>query len=183
MAQTERDNVVNRTNLADNTSGDISETDMRDALASTMGYGSMVLTVSGAPVLLNGVGTSFVLINVADQIQAKSIDVNTLGTDVVLSPDWKITFNSNGFYQVNFYCSFSSSQNNKLFSFSAFKNGAAIQPEVDQFLSTGADTQVVGGSGIQSFVAADFVDMRVKIDSGTANLTFLALGFSAHRVG
>ena len=183
MAQTERDNVVNRTNLADNTSGDISETDVRDALASMMGYGSMVLTVSGAPAVMNAVGTSFVLINVFDQIQAKSIDVNLLGTDVVLSPDWKITFNSNGFYQVNFYCSFSSSQNNRLYSFSAFKNGAAIQPEIDQIIGNGSDTQVVGGSGIAEFTAADFIDMRVKIDSGTANLTFLAAGFSAHRVG
>ncbi|TDI15328.1 MAG: hypothetical protein E2P05_07250 [Acidobacteria bacterium] len=183
MAQTERDNVVNRTNLADNTAGDISETDMRDALASMMGYGSMVLTVVGAPAVMNGVGTSFVLINVFDQIQAKSIDVNTNGTDVVLSPDWKITFNSNGFYQVNFYCSFSSSQNNRLYSFAAHVNGGAIQPEIDQLIGNGADTQVVAGMGIASFNAGDFIDIRVKVSTGTADLTFLAAGFSAHRVG
>lgn len=182
MAQTERDNVTNRTNMADNTAGDISETDMRDALASTMGYGAMVLTVAGAPAVMNAVGTSFVVINVFDQIQAKSIDVNTLGTDVVLTPDWKITFNSKGFYQVNFYCSFSSNQNNRLYSFSAHVNGAAIQPEIDQFLS-GNDTQVVAGMGIAEFDAADFIDIRVKVSTGTANLTFLACGFSAHRVG
>jgi len=183
MAQTERDNVVNRTNLADNTSGDISETDVRDALASAMGYGSMVLTTSGAPAVLSSVGTTLLLINVFDQIQSKSIDVNLLGTDVVLSPDWKITFNSNGFYQVNFYCSFSSDQNNRLYTFSAVKNNSQIQPEIDQFLSTGIDTQVVSGMGIDAFVAGDFIDVRVKINTGTANLTFLAAGFSAHRVG
>jgi len=183
MAQTERDNVVNRANLADNIAGDISETDVRDALASMMGYGAMVLTVAGAPAVMNAVGTSFALVNVFDQIQARSLDVNILGTDVVLTPDWKITFNSKGFYQVNFYCSFSSSQNNRLYSFSAHLNGAAIQPEIDQLLGNGADTQVVAGMGIAEFNAADFIDIRVKVDSGTANLTFLAAGFSAHRVG
>jgi len=183
MAQTERDNVLNRTNLADNTSGNISETDLRDALASTMGYGSMVLTVSGAPAVMNAVGTTYVLIDVFDQIQSKSIDVNTAGTNVELGPNFRITFNSNGFYQVNFYCSFSSSQNNRLYTFSAVKNNAEIQPEIDQFLGTGADTQVVAGMGIVAFVAGDFIDVRVKIDSGTANLTYLAAGFSAHRVG
>lgn len=183
MAQTERDNAVNRTNLADNTAGDISETDMRDALASAMGYGSMVLTTSGAPAVLNGVGTTLVLINIFDLISAKSIDVNVNGTDVVLSPDWKITFNSNGFYMVNFYCSFTSDQNNRLYTFSAVKNNSQIQPEIDQFLATGSDTQVVAGMGIDAFVAGDFIDVRVKINTGTANLTFLAAGFSAHRVG
>ena len=183
MAQTERDNVTNRTNLADNTSGNISETDLRDALASAMGYASMVLTVSGAPAVLNTVGTTYLLIDVADQIQAKSIDVNLLGTDVVLTPDWKITFNSNGFYQINFYCSFSSSANNKLVTFAPHKDGVAIQPEVDQFISNGPDVQVVGGGGIAEFVAGEDLDMRVKIDSATTNLTFVALGFSAHRVG
>jgi hypothetical protein len=143
----------------------------------------MVLTAAGAPVVLSSVGTTLLLINVFDQIQSKSIDVNTAGTDVVLSPDWKITFNSNGFYQINFYCSFTSDQNNRLYTFSAVKNNSQIQPEVDQFLGSGSDTQVVAGMGIDSFVAGDFIDVRVKVNTGTANLTFLAAAFSAHRVG
>lgn len=183
MAQTERDNVTNRTNLADNTSGDISEVDVRDSFASTMGYGGMVLTTSGAPALMPGLTSAYTLMNVFNSVRAQSTDVNTNGTTAVLSPDWRITYNSNGFYKLDFYASFNIGTNGILVTFAPFLNGSVDILDVQQFFATGPDTHTVALSFIESRTAGDFSDMRVKVDTGTVNSTFLAAGFSVHRVG
>lgn len=183
MAQTERDNVANRTNLADNTAGDISETDMRDALASTMGYGGMVLTSSGAPALMPGVTTSYSLVDVFNSITAQSIDVNTNGTSLVLSPDWRITFGSNGLYKIDFYASFNIGTDTILVTFAPFLNGSVDILDVQEFFATGPDTHSVAFSMIVARSAADFTDVRVKVDVGTVNFAFLGANLSVHRVG
>ena len=183
MAQTERDNVTNRTNLADNTSGDISETDMRDALASAMGYGGMVLTTSGAPALMPGLTSAYTLVNVFNSITAQSIDVNLAGTSLVLSPDWRITFGSNGLYKIDFYASFNIGTDTILVTFAPFLNGSVDILDVQRFFATGAETHSVAFSMIVARTAADFMDVRVKVDTGTVNSTFLGASFSAHRVG
>ena len=183
MAQTERDNVTNRTNLADNTSGDISETDVRDSLASTMGYGGMVLTTSGAPALMSGLTSAYTLMDIFNSITAQSIDVNLSGTSLVLSPDWRITFGSNGLYKIDFYASFNIGTDTILVTFAPFLNGSVDILDVQRFFATGAETHSVAFSMIVARTAADFMDVRVKVDTGTVNSTFLGASFSAHRVG
>jgi hypothetical protein len=54
---------------------------------------------------------------------------------------------------------------------------------VDRWIGTGTDTGVVAFDGLITYTEGQYIDMRVKIDNGTANLTFLAAGFSAFRVG
>ena len=183
MAQTERDNVTNRTNLADNTAGDISETDLRDALASAMGYASLVLSIASAPQDLTNVGTSPVLIDVYDFISAQSADVNTNGSAGVLSPTFDITFGSTGIYQLQFFASFSLSQNNRLVTFTPHINGSPGVIQVARFVATGGDTGVVAMMGNIPQTAGNKLDMRVEIDSGTATVTFLAAILSVFRVG
>ena len=108
MAQTERLMATINDLLSDNTAQEISPQDLRDALASLQGYGSILLAPNGS-VDINGVGTDFVLINVYDTISAQSIDVNEAGVVAALSPGFKLTVGSPGTYRISFYASFSSS--------------------------------------------------------------------------
>lgn len=184
MAQTERSNTDIIALLADNAAGAISPQDLRDAIASFMGYASMVLSVGGAPQVMNAVGTTPVLVDVFDVALTQSADVNVGGTAVTLSPDYRLTVNSTGVYSVHFFASFSSSANNKLVTFTPHVNGVASSLlEVDRFIATGSDTGVVAMQSIVPYTAGQYGDIRVNVDSGTANLTFLAAGMSIHRVG
>lgn len=183
MAQTERDQVTIRSLLDDNVSGNISPQDLRDAVASLMGYASLLLTPTGAPAVMNAVGTSYVLVDVFDTIAVQSSDVNILGSNADLTPDFRLVANSEGIYRVDFFASFSSSQNNRLVTFRPHINDAVALTEVQQFMSNGPDIQVVSFTGMGSFDPADEIDIRVLIDTGTANLTFQAAGFHMHRVG
>lgn len=183
MSQTERDQATIRSLLADNVSGNISPQDMRDAIASLMGYASLALTPSGAPATMNTVGTSYDLIDIYDEIVAQSSDVNIGGSDADLTPDWRLVANSDGFFKVDFSASIDSSANNKLLTFRPFVNNAVALTEIQQFMSNGPDIQIISFSGIGEFDPGDQIDMRVHIDSGTSNLTFHAATFSMHRVG
>lgn len=183
MAQTERDQAVIRSLLADNTSGNISPTDMRDAIASLMGYAALALTPAGAPAVMNTVGTTYDLIDIYDDIVAQSSDVNVGGSDADLTPDWRLVANADGFYKVDFSASISSSQNNRLLTFRPFVNNAVALTEIQQFMSNGADIQIISFSGIGEFDPGDQIDMRVHVDTGTSNLTFEAATFTMHRVG
>jgi hypothetical protein len=183
MSQTERDQIAIRTLLADNAIGAISPQDLRDALASLMGYGGLVLSEAGAPSTLNSVGTAFKLIDVFNTISSQSSDVNAGGVVVTLSPTFGITLTAAGIYKLDFFASFSSSANNVLTSFASHVGGSAGLIQVDRFIGSGPDTAVTAMSQIAAFDAGDVLDCRVKIDAGTTNLTFLAVGFTAHRVG
>lgn len=183
MAQTERDQAIIRSLLADNVSGNISPTDMRDALASLMGYASLALTPAGTPAVMNGVGTSFVLVDVYDQITSQSSDVNAAGSDADLTPDFRLVANSDGFYKVDFSASISSSANNRLLTFRPFVNNAEALTDIQQFMSNGPDIQIISFSGVGNFDPGDQIDMRVHVDTGTSNLTFEAATFTMHRIG
>lgn len=183
MAQTERDMSLVQSLLADNTAGAISPQDLRDAIASLQGYGCLLLAGGGGGTTINSVGTSYVLVDVFDTITTQSSTANTSGVTCALSPTYALTFGSSGVYRVGFYASFSSSGNNKLVTFREHKNGVAQPVEVDRFIATGSDTGVVSFEDIEVESAGDVIDLRVKIDTGTTNLTFLAAGITAHRVG
>lgn len=183
MSQTERDQVIVRSLLQDNVSGDISPADIRDAIASLMGYACLLLTPTGAPAVMNGVDTSFQLVDIFDTISAQSSDVNLLGSNADLGPDFRLVANADGFYKIDFFASFSLSENNRLVTFRPHINDAVTLTEVDQFVGTGSDTQVVSFSAIADLDPADEIDMRVLLNTGTANMTFLAAALMMHRVG
>ena len=90
---------------------------------------------------------------------------------------------ANVIYFLSFFASFSSSAANKLVKFRPHLNGSPGLIEVDRFVSTSGDTGVVAFNGVIPQAATTKIDVRVAIDTGTTNLTFLAAGFSAFRVG
>lgn len=183
MAQTERTYAQVLALLADQTAGGISPQDVRDAIASLTGYGGMVLSVAGAPAVMTGVGTGFSLVDIFDVITAQSSDVNAGGIVADIASTYDLVLTSGGIYKVSFSASFSSSSNNVLVNFRPHLNGSPGLIEVDRFLGTGSDTGVVAFNGILAYAPGDTIDIRVAVDSGTANLTFLAASFNAHRVG
>lgn len=183
MPQTERQADAFFSLLANNTEGNISPQDLRDAFASMMGYGGMQLNIAAAPVTMNEVGDTYVLMDVFSEITGRSIDVNLFGTDVELAPDYKVIFNTVGLYFVSFHASFTSSANNKLITFRPHINGVPGNTEVDRFAATGMDAGSAGLSTILLADALDECDIRVKIDSGSSDLTFLSASCSVFRVG
>lgn len=183
MSQTEREQTEVRTLLADNETGLISPQDLRDALASHMGYAGLILTVAGAPAVMSSVSTTYALLDIFNLISAESVTVNTNGTNAVLSPTYSLTVGSTGIYRICFWASFSTVANNRLVTFRPHVNGSPGIVEVDRFLSTGSDTGVVSFEGIIPYTANDVIDMRVKLDTGTSDMSFLAAGFNIHRVG
>jgi hypothetical protein len=183
MAQTERDQVIIRSLLADNVSGNVSPEDLRDALASMMGYASLLLTPAGSPAVMSAVGTSFVLVDIFDTVAVQSSDVNVLGSNADLAPDFRLVANSEGIYKADFFASISSSQNNRLVTFRPHINDLVALTDVDQFMSNGSDIQIISFSAMGSFDPGDELDMRILIDTGTSNITFTAAALSMHRVG
>lgn len=181
MPQTERDMATIFGLLADNVTGDISPQDMRDAIASLMGYGGIFLT-SGGSGTINGVGTGYALIDVFDTISAQSNTVNTGGVSAQLAPNYRLTVGSAGVYRIAFYASLSSSQANRLITIREHKNGNLDTLEVSRWVSA-SDTGAVAFEGIESLNANDVIDMRVRINTGTTNLTFTAAALTLHRVG
>lgn len=183
MAQTEQDQVTIRTLLADNLVGAISPQDMRDALASQMGYASIVLSAAGQPLTITGVNQTFALVDIFDTIASQSVDVNTNGCAAVLGATHRITFGSTGFYYVSFFASFFTDTNNELITFRPHISGSPGLVEVDRWIGTGADTGSVAMNSVIPFTAGQYIDMRIKSNVGTEDVTFKAAGLCVHRVG
>ena len=145
-------------------------------------YGAMILSVSGAPGTMNGVDTNYTLVNIFDTVTAQSSDISADGVDVDVATNYSLTFNTPGFHFVHFWASFSASTGGALVTFRPHVNGNAGPIEVDRDVAAG-DTGVVAFSGIINYAEGDVVDIRVKVDAGTNNLTFLAAGFMGFRMG
>ncbi len=183
MAQTERDGTSIRALLADNAIGAISPQDLRDALASMQGYGSMILSTTSVPVVMNSVGVGYTLVNVFDLMTAQSIDVNADGVEVKLSPDYRLVLGSAGIYRLVFWASISLVANNRLVTFRPHINGVAGEMEMHRFIAVSNDAGVASLEEIIPFAADDFIDVRVKLDSGTSDMAFHGAGLTIHRVG
>jgi len=184
MTQTEREWSTLEALLADNTSGQVSPQDIRDAFASAHGYGSLLLSASGAPAIVSTVTNSaFKLVDIYDSVTTQSSDVNVAGTSGTLSSTYSLTIGTTGIYYVSFFCSFSSSQNNDLVTFAPHVDGSPGLVEVARYVSTGGDTGSVAMMAVVPYTVGNVVDMRVKVGGTTANLTFLGAGLSTFRVG
>lgn len=181
MTQTELTTPEVNAALQDNTDGDISPEDVRDAVASALGgYASMSL--AGVPAVLAAVAQTPVVITQYDTVQAQSIDVNLKGAtaDDVTG---LLTAGVDGIYAISFYASYSLNQNNRLTAFQAFLNGVGGDPEFERFVSNGADVGEVAATGMVVLSEGDTIEIRVSQDSGSADFTFGSLGLNMHRVG
>lgn len=183
MAQTERDLATIQTSLADNVSGAITPEDVRDAVASVGGgYAGLLLTSAGAPQVLAGVAQTPLAITQYDVRSAQSADVNDDGSAADAGTGI-ITVNAAGLYHVDFFTSFSLNANNRTVTFRSFLNGSPGLIELERFVSTGADVGEMAASGIVPLAAGDEIEIRVSQSSGSADVSFIALGFNLFRVG
>ncbi len=168
--------------LADNSTGDIDESDIRDLMASAMGgYAGLIQTVGVVDTLL-AVGGTPVLIDVYDVVSSQSIDVNLVGSQASLANS-QLTVGVDGFYLLSFFASFTLGSNNKTAKFIAFLNGVATDLEFDVFVSNGSDIGGVSLSHVFALTAADLLDFRVAIETPSSDVVFTACGLSMHRVG
>lgn len=169
--------------LADNAVQAISPQDIRDLLASLAGgYGEIRLSTASAPATILAVGTSFVLIGVADVVSAQSSDVNADGIEANLTPTYDMAIGVDGLYRVCLWASFGTSVPNKTVTLCPHVNGSPVALEADRKLSSG-DAGVASMECWAFLSAGDLVDFRCKIDSATSNIIFYGLGFSIKRVG
>jgi len=182
MSQTERDQVIIRQRLADNSVAAISPEDVRDAIASLMGYGCVILSADGAPVTMSSVGTGFELVTVFDLVHAQSIDVNLAGVEAALSPTYDLTIGATGIYKTTFWASFASDGTPTAITFRPHINNSPGTVEVVRSVSSNS-IGVVSFEEISLLTVGDLLDMRVKIDTGTADLDFYAAGCLIHRIG
>ena len=149
-----------------------------------VGYAGMLLTIPGKPAVMSTVGTTPTVVDIFNFVSSQSVDEDAVsGMKATLSPDFTMGVRDTGIYLIAFWASVSLSANNKLLTFTPFINGSTGLVEVDRFLSTGADTGVVSIHAAVPFSADDTIDIRANIDSGTADLTFLAAGFHISRLG
>jgi hypothetical protein len=183
MADTEKTTSELQTLLANNASGAISPQDLRDFMASTMGgYASMILTIAGSPATPQGLTTSDQIITAYNAVSAQSSDLFTNGCSASAATG-KITIGQTGYYLVSFFTSSRVDDNNKVVHFTPYIDDAIGLVEVDRKFGTANDVGSIAMNAIVPYTAGAVVDIRVRVESGTTNITYEALGFHLHRVG
>lgn len=179
---TERTTAEINALLADNTGGDISPQDIRDAFATSHGgYAGLILSIAGAPATLP-VSTSPAVITQYNIRSAQSVDTNTGGCSADPATGI-ITVGQTGIYKVGFFCSSSIDANNRLGRFTPHINGSVGLVDVERAFSNANDIGSISFHGIIPYTAGDQIDIRVALDTGTATMSFVSLGFHLHRIG
>jgi hypothetical protein len=144
-------------------------------------YGGITLAAGSSPAM-NGVDTNYGLVNVFDTAIDTITGFPDTGVDATLSPDYSLTVGATGDYRISFWASFSSSAGGALVTFRPHINNIAGPIEVDRDVSA-LDTGSAGFTDIINYTVGDVIDIRVKVDTGTSNLTFLGAGLNIHRLG
>ena len=181
MAQDERDWTAVQALLPDQIIEDISPKDLRDALASMQGYGSLLLA-SPPAVFAGPTSPTPVVITEFDTVSAKSVDVNSSGTTASAAAG-TITVGSTGVYRVEFHLVLLVSLIGASLVMEVFRQGVATGLRTHSFASTSEFFH--SASCILQLTSGDVIDLRVSEPStGKAvSITFSALGLCLHRVG
>lgn len=181
MADTERTIADLQARLLDNATGAISPQDLRDLLASSLGgYASMILSIAGSPAV-QGLTVTDQVITAYNAVTAQSISnfANGCSADAATG---KITIGTTGLYHVGFFSSCRTDVNNKIVHFTPYISDVIGLVEVDRKFAQN-DVGVVSMHAVVPYTAGATVDIRARIESGTTNITYEALGFHVHRVG
>lgn len=168
MPDTQRDLTSLQALLADNTSGAISPQDLRDFLVSALGgYGS--ISVVNGVTAQTTIGTSDVKVNQFTTNGASD------GSNVV--PDHtndQLTVGVAGDYLIEATISAEGTAGVR-FDFRVYVNGAAVAIQASAKFDAAGAMLNVKLSGIVAISAAQTVDVRVQVDSGS-NRTLLVKG-------
>lgn len=181
MADTARSTSDLLALLADNTTGDISPQDVRDVLASFVDYASLELSAVGGPVVMSAVGTTPTVVNVADTATDAS-GIVTGGLTASLATE-KLTVGTTGVYLWGFDASFTLATANKLVTLTPFVDGAAGSVTVDKQVTNTGDTVAVSFTGIITRAAAEELDVRISVDTGTSDISFVGWSLWTIRIG
>lgn len=182
MTQTELSTAAMNAALPDNQAGEISPSDVRNAMATALGgYASFVQTVS--PTTMLSVTSTPTIIDVWDGIAAQSSDVNAAGATASLTTE-KITVGEDGIYFFNFFASFRTGSNNRTVQFQPGVNGTPASLKILQRIGTASDVQTCPYTGTFVLTKDDEIDMRVAVVAGgTTDVLFDGASFSIFRVG
>lgn len=182
MADTARTTAALLALLADNSTGDISAQDLRDMLATLLDHGEQSLTIAGSTVTMSAVGTTPTLVNVANAT-ADATSVVTGGLASVLGSTFAITPGVTGTYMLGFSASIQLGSANKLVTFTPFLNGSTGVVNASKQVPNLAETVAISYNEILTLTADQPVDMRVNVDAGTSDITFIGWSFWIRRVG
>lgn len=162
MAETERTYAAIIALLADNTSGDISPEDVRDAIASCMGgYGG--LKTDSAQAMTAVIGTSPIKMTTwNDDLPSEGINVISDNAnndiDVTLAGD----------YEVHFWCSTSSATSGVSYAFQLYVDGVAVDELRTTESASSSDLDSPPAfSGIITLSGGETLDVRVFCSSGS----------------
>jgi hypothetical protein len=180
MSQTELSYADLVAGLPDNVAQEISPSDVRNAFATALGgYASLIQGISPTSMLAV---LSARVVDVFDNIVAKSIDVNSAGSDASLSTN-ALTVGEDGIYFVNFFASFQTGNNNRTVLFQPFVNGFNTNLKILQRFGA-VDVQTTSFFGTFPLNKDDEIDIRVSIFAGgSTDLIYQSAGFSIFRVG
>ncbi len=168
MAQTKRSLSEIYALLANNSSGDISETDVRDAIATIQpDHGEICITSSATTTISDTV--TWVMANGTYSLSAAAVIM-----------DWDM--NSNGQLRytgtpdrvVHIATSFSitSSGTNKTYSLAIAKNGTVITPSIiTRKIGTGSDIGTGALHGLTTVSTNDYITLVVRGDTDSTNVT------------
>jgi hypothetical protein len=145
-------------------------------LNTMFAYGSLLHTTPSDT--MSSVSTTPLVVDIFD---AASDDGNG-HVDAVLSPDYSLTINTAGDYFVTAFVSVEASAAGSILTVQEYVGGVAGNLMADRKLPA-TDVGSMCISGIQTYAAADEIDLRVSLDTGTVNLTFWGAGLTLQRVG
>ncbi len=166
MAETQRTITAMQTILANNTSGAISPTDVRDLMETLRhGHGEISVTSSAATTPDDTDAYKTMAGTYALSADVHNWDMNTNG-------QLRYTGAAQRTCHVAMSVSFLSASNNQVVHFRIGKNGTSIaQSETVRKLSTGAD---IGSTALHAFttvVTNDYLTLMVRNESSTATVT------------
>ena len=167
MADTKRSLATVLALLADNTTGDISAQDMRDAVLSlSPDYGDMYMTPENSTETTITDTTNFFVIG---------------GTFIFKSGlDWDMNTNGQLRYTgaaaravtVTASCTFTAASNNQTLEFALAKNGVVVPGTyVDKRVGTGTDVRSLAIVGLETVTTNDYVSILARNQTSTANCT------------
>jgi hypothetical protein len=165
MADTNRSLAEILLLLADNTTGDISPQDMRDAVLSlTPAHGSMIVTTPAETLVVSA----------NTPLKAAGVTGST-GTlhDFTMPVDNRLTFNGASPREVQIAASLSMTAigNNVTISVYLARNGVVIPgSHMQQRIGTGADIQAISTSANFTLGVNDYIELWVENNSDTTNL-------------
>ena len=171
MAQTMRSLSEVEALLADNTSGNISPTDLRDALIATVqpGHGEIYITTPAATVLSD---TS----TWVDVAGTYTLSANAMNWDMNTNGQLRYTGAAGRVVHIAASCSFTVAGTNDIIEIEVAKNSVNLPASrVQRKVGTGSDVGSTALHGFTTVTTNDYITVEVRNITAAENVTFQTL--------